>query len=296
MNKPNIFFATDPAKLFLPWMSMLMSFIAVLILAAGMLTYTSVTRWQRSVSGSLTVQIPTYTELGAARGELVDKDIETALTILRVSDGILGATVLSDNQMADLMTPWLGDNAVMAELPLPKLIDVTVDPTAQLDLAQIQADLADQVPAATLDSHRIWLTPLLRLSSGIIKLIGFILLLLVLTTSFTVIYATRTSLSVHEPVISLVHMMGANDFYVTNQYANRSFRLTLAGALFGFGLALPIMAGASFFLRGVSSELVIQPTLTLMQWGTLITIPFVLSFLAFITTFKTVLAYLKRFL
>ncbi len=296
MKKPNIFFATDPASLFLPWMSMLMSFIAVLILAAGMVTYGSITRWQQSVSGSLTVQIPTYTELGASRGEMVDKDIETTLTILRASEGILGATVLSDNQMADLMHPWLDKTTVLSELPLPKLIDVTVDPTSPLDLSQIQADLASQVPAATLDSHRIWLTPLLHLSSGIIKLIGFILILLTLTTSFTVIYATKTSLRVHEPVISLVHMMGANDFYVTNQYANRSFRLTLFGSLFGLALALPIMAGASFFLRGVASDLVIHPTFTLLQWGILLAVPFVLSLLAFGTTFKTVLSYLKRFL
>ncbi len=296
MNKPNIFFATDPAKLFLPWMSMLMSFIAVLILAAGMLTYSSVTRWQRNVSGSLTVQIPTYTALGAARGDMVDKDIETALTILRTSEGILGATVLSDTQMADLMKPWLGEDAVLTELPLPKLIDVTVDPTVRLDLAQLKADLNAQVPDAVLDSHRTWLTPLLRLSSGIIKLVGFILILLALTTSFTVIYATRTSLTVHEPVIALVHMMGANDFYVTNQYANRSFQLTLTGALFGFFLTLPIMAGASFFLKGATLDFIIEPALSLPQWGVLIGIPFILAILAFVTTFKTVLAYLKRFL
>lgn len=296
MKKPNIFFATDPANLFLPWMSMLMTFIAVLILSAGIVTYSSVTRWQQSVSGSLTVQIPTYTELGAARGELVNKDIETTLTILRSSEGILGATVLSDNQMSDLMSPWLDNKTVLSELPLPKLIDVTVDPNISLNLSQIQADLASQVPDAKLDSHRIWLTPLLRLSSGIIKLIGFILILLALTTSFTVIYATKTSLRVHEPVISLVHMMGANDFYVTNQYANRSFRLTLLGSLFGFALSVPIMAGASFFLKSVSSDLVIQSAFSPLQWGILLTIPFVLSFLAFATTFKTVLSYLKRFL
>ena len=296
MTKSNIFFATDPARLFLPWMSMLMTFIAVLILAAGMTTYSSVTRWQRTVSGSLTVQIPTYTESGVARGEKVDREIETTLTILRSSEGILGATVLSDRQMGDLMAPWLGENAIVTELPLPKLIDVTVDPNGNLDVAQIKTDLAAQVPAAVLDSHRIWLNPLLRISSGIIKLIGFILVLLTLTAAFTVIYATRTSLTVHEPVIALVHMMGAGDLYVTQQYAGRSFQLTLTGSLFGFFLTLPIMAGVSFFIQGASFDFILKPTLSAVQWGVLLSVPFALSVLAFLTTFKTVMVYLKRFL
>ncbi len=296
MTKSNIFFTTDPAKLFLPWMSMLMTFIAVLVLAGGMATYSSVTRWQRTVSGSLTVQIPTYTELGASRGEMVDREIETTLTILRSSEGVLGATVLSDRQMSDLMAPWLGENAVITELPLPKLIDVTVDPNSRLDIAQIKSDLATQVPSAILDSHRIWLTPLLRISSGIIKLIGFILVLLSLTAAFTVIYATRTSLTVHEPVIALVHMMGAGDLYVTQQYASRSFQLTLLGSLFGFFLTLPIMAGVSFFIQGASFDFILKQSLSLGQWAVLLSVPFLLSVLAFITTFKTVMNYLKRFL
>lgn len=296
MTKSNIFFTTDPAKLFLPWMSMLMTFIAVLVLAGGMATYSSVTRWQRTVSGSLTVQIPTYTELGASRGEMVDREIETTLTILRSSEGVLGATVLSDRQMSDLMAPWLGENAVITELPLPKLIDVTVDPNGRLDIAQIKSDLATQVPSAILDSHRIWLTPLLRISSGIIKLIGFILVLLSLTAAFTVIYATRTSLTVHEPVIALVHMMGAGDLYVTQQYASRSFQLTLLGSLFGFFLTLPIMAGVSFFIQGASFDFILKQSLSLGQWAVLLSVPFLLSVLAFITTFKTVMNYLKRFL
>lgn len=64
MKKTNIFFATDSTKLFLPWMSMLMSFIAVLVLAAGMTIYTAITNWKQVIAGTLTVQIPTYTSLG----------------------------------------------------------------------------------------------------------------------------------------------------------------------------------------------------------------------------------------
>ena len=296
MKNQNMFFATDSNRLFLPWMSMLMSFIAVLILAGGMASYVAITGWQRVVSGALTVQIPTYTEAGVSRADVLQKEIETTLTILRSSQGVLGATVLSDTQMEKLMEPWLGSDAKLSELPLPKLIDVVVDSNHYPDVAQLKTDLAGQVPSAVLDSHRLRLEPLIKLSGGIIKLICFILILLAVTASFTVVYATKTSLIVHEHVISLMHMMGANDMFVTRQYAIRNFALTFVGGLFGLLLALPIMAGISFFIRGATLDFVFNPMLTMSQWGILVAVPFLLAVLAFFTTIRTVLTYLKRFL
>ena len=296
MNQSRLFFNTDSNRLFLPWMCMRMGFIAVLMLAAGMTAYDAITNWQRVVSGSLTVQIPTYTETGDPRGSIVDKEIETTLTILRSSTGVKGATVLSDSQMTELMVPWLGDGAAVSELPLPKLIDVMVDSDHYPDMAQLKMDLAAQVPVAVLDSHRLRLEPLLRLSGGGIKLIGFILILLALTASFTVIYATRTSLTAHEYIISLIHMMGANDFFITRQYAVRNFNLTFMGGAFGLLLALPIMAGVSFLIHGATLDFIWDPTLTLKQWLILGSVPVALAVLAFVTTLKTVSDYLKRFL
>ncbi|MBR6412765.1 MAG: hypothetical protein IKS41_06380 [Alphaproteobacteria bacterium] len=296
MKQSRLFFSTDSNRLFLPWMSMLMGFIAVLILAAGMSAYDSITNWQRVVSGSLTVQIPTYTEAGDPRGEVVNREIETALTILRSSTGVKGATVLSDSQMTELMIPWLGEGAAVSELPLPKLIDVMVDSDHYPDMAQLKTDLAAQVPSAVLDSHRLRLEPLLRLSSGGIKLIGFILILLALTASFTVIYATRTSLTAHEHIISLIHMMGANDWFITRQYAARNFNLTFMGSFFGLLLALPIMAGVSFLIHGATLDFIWNPALDIKQWIVLGCVPVGLALLAFVTTLKTVSDYLKRFL
>ena len=297
MTKQNdIFFTTDSSRLFLPWMSMLMGFIAVLVLAAGITSYRSITDWKRVVSGSLTVQIPTYNESGDSREDRVNKDIETALTILRSSPGVQGATVLSDSQMTDLMAPWLSDDVAVSELPLPKLIDVIVDSNEYPDIAQLKMDLAAQVPSAVLDSHRMRLEPLLKLAGGGVKLIGFILILLALTASFTVIYATRTNLAAHEHIISLIHMMGANDWFIIRKYAVRHFVLTFMGAFFGFLLSLPIMAGISFLIRGATLDFIWNSALRLPEWLALFSVSVVFAILAFLTTCKTVSDYLKRFL
>ena len=90
--------------------------------------------------------------------------------------------------------------------------------------------------------------------------------------------------------------MGANDWFLTQKYAIRHFSLTLMGGFFGLLLALPIMAGISFLIRGATTDFIWNATLGLGGWLMLLFVPVILSILAFLTTVKTVSGYLKRFL
>ena len=294
-KKSDFLFNKESTHFFLPWMCALMVFMTTLILAGGMATHNSLKLWQKGVAESLTVQIPTYDEDGNSRGELVYRDIEDALTLLRTTPGVLGAIVLTDDQMQELMVPWLGTDAVISQLPLPKLIDVSVDAARPPMLEQLKADLEQNVPGAVLDSHRIWLSDLVRFAGAILSLIAFVVILLFVTVAVTVIYTTKSTLSIQEHILALVHMLGAKDLYITNKYAWHNFKVALSGSIVGFLIALPIMLGVTMFLKSVSGQ-ILQSSLTAHQWGLLALIPLLVAGLAFITTFKTVLAYLRKFL
>ena len=294
-KKSDFLFSKESSRFFLPWICALMVFIASLVMAGGITVHNSLKLWEKSVAESLTVQIPTYDNEGNAREELVYKDIENALMLLRATPGVLGAVVLNDEQMQDLMVPWLGTDAVISELPLPKLIDVSVDANHPPRLEQLKADLANAVPDAILDSHRIWLGELVRFANAVLTLLCLVLVLLFATVAVTVVYTTNASLSIQEYVLSLVHMLGAKDLYITNRYAWHNFKVAISGSLIGFGLALPVIFGISVFLRSVSSQ-VLQSSLLPLQWCYLLVVPFGVAILAFITTFKTVLKFLRRFL
>ena len=294
-KKSDFLFTKDSSRFFLPWMCALMVFIATLTLAGGMATYNSLRLWQRSVAESLTVQIPTYDEAGNPREEAVYRDIESALVLLRTTPGVLGAIVLDDKQMQELMTPWLGENAKVSELPLPKLIDVSVDTSKPPVLEQLKADLAAQVPTAILDSHRIWLADLVKFANALLSLIAFILLILFVTVAITVMYITKASLSIQEYILSLVHILGARDLYLTNKYAWHNFKIALSGSLIGFAISIPILLGITIFLKSVSSQ-ILQNNITLAQWSFLAVVPLAVACIAFLTTFKTVWTYLRRFL
>ena len=293
-KKSDFLFKKGTSKLFLPWICALMVFITTLATAGGITAYNSLQLWQKSVAESLTVQIPTYDEEGNARNELVYKDVENTLMLLRTTPGVLGAIVLNDEQMQELMIPWLGADTSISELPLPKLIDVNVDASNPPLLEQLKSDLAEQVPSAVLDSHRLWLGDLVNLSSALLGLICFIVLLLFTTIAIVIVYSTNASLSIQEYELSLVHMLGAQDLYITRHYACHNFKSALISSLIGFLIALPILLGIAVFLKSISGQIIqsgLQPT----QWLYLLMIPFSVACLAFLTTFQTVWKFLKRF-
>ena len=293
-KRTDIPFSSDSSKFVIPWLSMFMVFIATLILAIAIVVYSSVQSWTSNISGTLTVQIPTHTEKGESREEQINKDIEMTLTLLRSSEGITGATLLSDEQMATLMEPWLGQSDTINELPLPKIIDVNADPNNFPNIRRLKADLFDQVPEAQLDSHRAALSDLVAFFENMVHLIAFILLLILITTALSVIYVTKSSMSVHQKVIELIHMMGASDFYITIQFAMRSFKLTLLGSFIGFLLAIPIMVLFDYFLRQMSSSFVLESTLNPAQWLILLSIPLLTALLSFLTAYRTVSKTLKQ--
>ncbi|MBQ8251128.1 MAG: hypothetical protein IJY92_04360 [Alphaproteobacteria bacterium] len=295
-KRADIPFSSDSSKFFIPWLSMFMVFIATLILSVAIVVYSSVQSWTDNISGSLTVQIPTYTEKGESREEKIATDIEMALTLLRSSDGITGASLLTDEQVSALMEPWIGQSDSMMELPLPKIIDVNVDSKNFPNITQLKADLYEQVPEAVLDSHRAALDELVLFFENMVNLIAFILILILITTAISVIYVTKSSLSVHEKVIELIHMMGASDFYITIQFAMRSFKLTLIGSLVGFILALPIMALFNYFLSQMNGSFVLESQLGILQWVLLASVPFLTAILSFLTAYKTVSKALKQIL
>ncbi len=284
----------EHASLFLSWMTMLMVFIAVLSLVGSMALTNLIETWNRTISGSLTIQIPTYTIQGDSRKDAVQHDIDRTIDLLRQTPGVEDVTVLDETQMADLMEPWLGVGEKIVDLPLPALLDVTLDDGRPFDFVAFQNQMKDAVPAAQVDSHRVWLSHLIETARAIQNMIAFILFLLILTTSFTVIYTTSSSLALQAPVIKLLHMMGARDTVIAFQYAFFNFLKALGGGVVGFVLALPIIWIGSTLFNPVQDPLFAAARLSADQIYMVLALPIIAALFAFGTAFLTILKTLGR--
>lgn len=284
----------EHASLFLSWMTMLMVFIAVLSLVGSMALTNLIDSWNRSISGSLTIQIPTYTIQGDSRGDVVQQDIDRTIDLLRQTPGVEDVTVLDETQMSDLMEPWLGASEKITDLPLPALLDVSLDDSQPFDFVSFKNRMQEAVPAAQVDSHRVWLSHLIETARAIQNMIAFILFLLILTTSFTVIYTTSSSLALQAPVIKLLHMMGARDTIIAFQYAFFNFLKALGGGIVGFILALPIIWIASTLFNPVQDPLFDAARLSAEQIYIVLALAPAAALFAFIAAFLTILKTLGR--
>ncbi len=220
-----------------------MAFLAALALGAALLAERASISWQSGLAGRLTVQV-LPPDRGAA-GATLESETQNALAVLRATPGIAYAAPVSQEEALSLIEPWLGADALVSELPLPRLIDAKVVPGASVDTTKLKAALRRAAPHALLDDHAHWMARLRGLAEGVRFSAFGILLLIAIATAATVAFATRAGLEAHHDIVALLHQMGATAGFVARAFERHYFVSALLAALVG-----AILAGALFLLAG----------------------------------------------
>lgn len=281
----------DASGRFLPWLVAVMVYLAALALLCGAAMNRLVEHWNRGLSGAITVQIPAAeTPAPAGAPDPVDRVIERLLA----TSGVTSAQVLEPDEIAALLEPWLGAGAREADLPLPTLIAVTIDPAAHPDLDKLAREIAEAAPGAVLDDHETWLAGLFSLARSIQTVAGLVVLLVGLSAVAMVVFATRMGLAVHAHVIELLHLVGAQDTYVAGQFQAHSLKLALRGGAVGLVLAVITVVVIDHLL--VRRESALLPALSIgpAEWALLAVVPLVIAGVAMVTARVTVLRTLGR--
>ncbi|AWB08488.1 hypothetical protein A6A40_26140 (plasmid) [Azospirillum humicireducens] len=280
--------AVDPSSRFLGWITTLMAFLAVLALAGAMLVSDLAQRWDSGLAGGLTVQVA---PMPGAPVAPLDERVEAAVTVLRSFPGIRSANVLGGGEIARLLEPWLGTGASDPLLPMPRLIDVAAD--GAVDVAALRLRLASAAPGTTLDDHAVWLADL-RSFAGALRLAALgVVLLIGAAAVMTVVFAVRTGLAIHRPVVELLHLMGATDRYVSRQFERHVVSLCLRGGTIGLLLAGGTLFGLYRASQGLRASLLSDLSLQPWQWAVLLLVPGMLALLALATARWTVLRTLE---
>ncbi len=210
----------DASGRFLPWIVALMVYLAALGGAGLVLLGDALHDWDRALATTLTLQVPA--DATAAR-------VETVLALLRQTPGVAAVHLLEPAETARLLEPWLGPSVPIDTLPLPRLIDLRIDPNSSIDFAALQQRLNSVVPEARIDDHRLWLGRLRGFAVRIEGVIAAVLALVVALMVASVVFAARTGLAIHHPVIELLHLLGAGDLYIARQFQIHALRLGLLG-------------------------------------------------------------------
>ena len=214
----------DASGRFLPWIIALMVYLAAMGGVGLIWLGDTLSQWDASLASALTLQLPADTS---------QPRIDMALGAVRQTAGVVSAQALSPEDTAKLLEPWLGASAPLGTLPLPRLIDVRVDPARDNRLPEIAPAARFDRAHAQLDNSRSWLGGMrgfaLRIE-GVITAGVMVVTALIITI---IIFAARIGLAIHRSVIELLHLLGAQDAYIARQFQVQALSMGLRGGVIG---------------------------------------------------------------
>ena len=220
----------------------IMCFLACLTLGAVTLVRDASADWQTDLLREITIQVRPIDGVDTAA------EAAKAATVARLFRGVASAEVISEEESTALLEPWLGKGLDLGELPIPRLIVVRLSDPAIVDLGALEARLAAQVRGATLDDHRGW-TARLQTMARVTVFIGVAILSLVfVATILSVVFATRGAMDGNRDVVSVLHLVGAEDGFIAREYQRHFLLLGLKGGLIGAAAAAFLFALSSFVI------------------------------------------------
>ena len=261
------------ASRFLPWTVGGLLYLAVVALAVAAIADEAL-RLYGLRSDLVTVTLPAVED-----GRPGEQKVAQAVEILQRTRGVIAAVPVPPEELKALVEPWLGDRNQGMDLPLPRLIDVTVAPDAGPDLSALEKRLAAAVEGATISVEAVSRDRAERLAAffrgwGSAAGIGALLGMLAFAGLIT-----RVSLRTNTDSVELLRAMGAPDRYLARQFERHALLSSVQGGLIGCALALVTVVGILYSSRRVQLAEGIELQLPPLDWVLLGSVPVVAALL-----------------
>lgn len=272
----------------------IMTFLSCLTLGAVTLVRDTATNWQSQIAREATIQIRPSDEID------MDVQLIEAQRVAGNFPGVRKAEIVDREATARLLEPWLGTGLDIDELPVPRLVIVTIDETSPPDYQALRQALRDTVKNVSLDDHRNWVDRLVAMARTTVA-IGLAALILILSaTVLTVVFATRGAMAGNGHIIEVLHFVGAEARFIAAQFRQHFLLVGLKGAAAGGFTAILVFVGFSWWsARNLATPEADQATalfgdfsIGIDGYSGVAAIVLLIAGLTAITTHLTVIAYL----
>lgn len=219
-------------------------FLACLTAFAALAANRAAQGWTAQLSGSATVVVR------ARANETPDSAAARAAETLAGVRGVVEAQALPREKAEALLEPWIGKEALVDDLPTPRLVTLDLDPKAPPTAAVLERALGAAGLDATVDDHSRWIADIER-AADLARLTALgVFVLIAAATAAVIAFATRAGLAARREVIEVLHFSGAEARFIAGLFQGRFASMgALAGLLGGAG-AVIIAAAARYFGGG----------------------------------------------
>jgi cell division transport system permease protein len=205
----------------------IMTFLAALTAGCAVLISDASRDWSDQVSREVTIQVR------SSNPKVADGDAVKAADLAKATAGVAEVRAFSKAESEKLLEPWLGAGLDLSELAVPRLIVLKLDPGAKVDLAAFRKQLAQAVPNATLDDHRMWIDRLSAMAQTLVWIAIFVVALVFTAMALAVAFATRGAMAGSRHIVEVLHFVGAEDRFIAREFQRLFLRLGLKGGAIG---------------------------------------------------------------
>ncbi|MGI9492975.1 MAG: cell division protein FtsX [Geminicoccaceae bacterium] len=273
---------------FLPWIMAGLLYLSVIALATAAIADGALSLFSER-DRMVTLSLPT-----AGLSETGDRDVQRILTVLDETKEVVSATVVPDDELQNLIEPWLDERRENDDLPLPRLIDMKLDPIIEVDLDKLESQLRTIVSDATIGVQIVGRDQAER-QATFFRIVGITLGIVLLIGALAIVaLITSLSLAMHNDTVSLLRYMGAQNGYLARQFERYALQSGLRGGLIGFFAAMLTVLALLYSIQNLELTNSIRLGLRPVDWIFLACVPVVTALLCTATARFTALWGLGR--
>ncbi|PLR25539.1 cell division protein [Caulobacter zeae] len=222
-------------------------FLACLTALAALAANRAAEGWTSQLTGSATVVVR------AKAGETPDSAAARAAETLAGVKGVVQAQALTKDKAEALLEPWIGRDALVADLPTPRLVTLDLDPKAPASAEALTKALHEAAVDAVVDDHSRWIADIER-GAGLARWAALgVFGLIAAATAAVITFATRAGLAARHEVIEVLHHSGAEAGFIAKLFQNRFAAMAASAGLLGGAAA--VIVGVAARLAGGGSGL-----------------------------------------
>lgn len=280
---------------FLMLLVALMTFLIIISMLGSVGINRLTNTWADGLENKATIEIPAEKSDGSLRtAEQIEAFATDVAKMLTANKYVEDFTIMSKDDISELVAPWLGHDLLIDEIPLPQLISVqfhTRTPQVIDEMTQALAMINDNI---RLDTHESWLAQLLQITNTL-QFSGFLIVLIIAFTTITAVAGgVRSRMAIYRADIELLHLMGASDEYITKQFQRHALIISAKGSLGGALFALLILILMNTFNLADISSLPDQGVINTSNFLILVLTPVAACAISILTARTTVLHELSQ--
>jgi cell division transport system permease protein len=226
----------------------ILAFLAALATGVASMVIQKSWGWYDGLSHTVTIQIhpgPTG---------VLDSDVQHVAKLAGEEPGVARVVVYSQEDSENLLRPWLNDEFVLKELPIPRLLVVYPRSDRALNIEHLRKGVESIVPGVSVDDHREWMN---HLTTLVLMLAGgafFSAFLIVLAVSLAIIFATRAAVLANRDTLEVLYYVGARDDFIAREFGGKFLTIGIKGATLGVGCAMGILFIFGQFLNAAQAR------------------------------------------